>query len=380
MTLKFKLLTRPRIRKLDTNTTIQENGITFTRLQNGDGRYSINIMVDGERVHRALGKESEGVSRKDAEDFIQSVRSDARQGRLNLPTRRKLTLNFSKASENYIKRLQESDGKDVRMKATRLRLHLVPFFKNKPIAKLTNFDIDRYKKYRKQEGAAEATINRELAVLSHLYSKAVEWGWLKHKQIKIKKLEENGGRITYLTKEQIDRLVEEARIDGNPVVYPFVVIGLGTSMRRSEILSIKLEHIDLGRKMIRIPEAKAGAREQPITASLGVFLKSLIQNAEPGQIWLFPSEKSQTGHTVNLEKPWKRIVEAAGLDPKEVVRHTLRHTAITHLVQAGVDLPTVKRISGHKTLTMVERYSHQNGEHIQAAMDKLEQRYEASNQ
>jgi len=91
-------------------------------------------------------------------------------------------------------------------------------------------------------------------------------------------------------------------------------------------------------------------------------------------------EKSQTGHTVNLEKPWKRIVEAAGLDPKEVVRHTLRHTAITHLVQAGVDLPTVKRISGHKTLTMVERYSHQNGEHIQAAMDKLEQRYEASNQ
>jgi len=58
----------------------------------------------------------------------------------------------------------------------------------------------------------------------------------------------------------------------------------------------------------------------------------------------------------------------------EVVRHTLRHTAITHLVQAGVDLPTVKRISGHKTLAMVERYSHQSGEHNQAAMDKLEER------
>lgn len=43
--------------------------------------------------------------------------------------------------------------------------------------------------------------------------------------------------------------------------------------------------------------------------------------------------------------------------------------------QAGVDLPTVKRISGHKTLQMVERYSHQNGAHIQAEMDKLDQRY-----
>ncbi len=55
-------------------------------------------------------------------------------------------------------------------------------------------------------------------------------------------------------------------------------------------------------------------------------------------------------------------------------RHTLRHTAITHLVQAGVDLPTVKRISGHKTLAMVERYAHANGTNIQTAMDKLEGR------
>jgi site-specific recombinase XerD len=71
-------------------------------------------------------------------------------------------------------------------------------------------------------------------------------------------------------------------------------------------------------------------------------------------------------------------VLAADLDPAQVVRHTLRHTAITHLVQAGVDLPTVKRISGHKTLSMVERYSHQNGEHIKAAMDKLDARYRIS--
>ena len=67
---------------------------------------------------------------------------------------------------------------------------------------------------------------------------------------------------------------------------------------------------------------------------------------------------------------------AAGLDPKQIVRHTLRHTAITHLVHSGVDLPTVKRISGHKTLAMVERYSHANGAHIQAAMARLERKLE----
>jgi len=42
--------------------------------------------------------------------------------------------------------------------------------------------------------------------------------------------------------------------------------------------------------------------------------------------------------------------------------------------KVGVDLPTVKRISGHKDLSMVLRYSHQNGAHIQAAMDKLQER------
>jgi len=93
------------------------------------------------------------------------------------------------------------------------------------------------------------------------------------------------------------------------------------------------------------------------------------------KIWLFPASRSKTGHRVSIEKPWRRAVKVADLDVTQVVRHTLRHTSITHLVQAGVDLPTVKRISGHKDLSMVERYSHQNGERIRAAMDKLEDSY-----
>lgn len=118
------------------------------------------------------------------------------------------------------------------------------------------------------------------------------------------------------------------------------------------------------------------SRQQPVTAHLAEILTHYLRAAKPEQQWLFEAEKSITGHTVSIEKAFRRVVAAAGLNPKEVVRHTLRHTAITHLVQAGIDLPTVKRISGHRTLQMVERYSHQNGSHIEAAMDKLEQRYQ----
>lgn len=82
---------------------------------------------------------------------------------------------------------------------------------------------------------------------------------------KINRFSEGHGRITYLTVDQIARLVECAKADGNVQIYPFIVIGLETAMRKSEILSIRREDIDLQRRVVFIPKAKAGAREQPIT-------------------------------------------------------------------------------------------------------------------
>ena len=73
-----------------------------------------------------------------------------------------------------------------------------------------------------------------------------------------------------------------------------------------------------------------------------------------------------------MSKPFKRAVERAKLDPTHVTPHTMRHTAITTLVEAGIDLPTIQRISGHKTLAMVLRYAHVSGPHIDAAMAALD--------
>ena len=89
-----------------------------------------------------------------------------------------------------------------------------------------------------------------------------------------------------------------------------------------------------------------------MTTHLATFLESYIADLPAGTPWLFPSLAAQSGHTVEIRKPFRRVVRAAGLDPDEVVRHTLRHTAITHLVQAGVDLPTVKRISFMQRMTL----------------------------
>ena len=391
MAKTFIKLTRPAMRKLANGDKLNEHGITFARLANGDGVFTVNVMADGQRIHRVIGRESDGTTRTQAEEFIDKARQDAKTGRLNLPKGRKLALTFNDAAEKYLIKLAQEDGKDLQMKGYRFKMHLSPFFGDMPLNKVTSFDVERYKKQRGSEAVMRpngpgdkptygdntkpATINRELAALSHLLNKAVEWGWLDHKPATIKRLKEHSGRITYLTIEQIERFLKVAEGDQNRQIHPFIRIGLDTSMRKTEILSIRREHINLQQLVIYIPKAKAGAREQPITADLGEYLAAYVSTLRPGEQWLFPSPAAKDGRTVNLDKPFRRCVLGADLDVKQVVRHTLRHTAITHLVQAGVNLPTVKRISGHKNLSMVERCSHQNGSHIQSAMDKLSERY-----
>ena len=188
------------------------------------------------------------------------------------------------------------------------------------------------------------------------------------------KYREDSGRVEYLNVEEMHRLLETAKQDTNPQIWLFILIGLSTAMRKGEILAIRLEDIDFGQRLIHIPKAKAGSRAQPFPETLGIELKRYLRQHDIETGWLFPAEKSKSGHSTSIEKPFRRVVAAAGLDPQRIVRHTLRHTAISHLVQQGIDLPTVATISGHRSLQMVSRYSHQNTAHIQASLKKLEER------
>ena len=104
-------------------------------------------------------------------------------------------------------------------------------------------------------------------------------GWVSSKP-KIVRFKEDKGRIVYLTVNQARNLVECAKGDNNAQIYPFIVIGLSTGMRVSEILSIRKKYINLERRIIYIPKAKAGAREQPITIQLQDFLAGHVQELQ----------------------------------------------------------------------------------------------------
>lgn len=99
MARAFNKLTRPAMRSLRPGGSLTEHGINFERVANGDGVFSVNVMVDGSRIHRVIGRESEGVTRSQAEQFIEKARSEARAGRLSLPAGRKNHLSFAEAAK-----------------------------------------------------------------------------------------------------------------------------------------------------------------------------------------------------------------------------------------------------------------------------------------
>jgi len=157
-----------------------------------------------------IGRESEGVTRTQCEEFIERSKSEARAGRLSLSKGRKLALTFGAAADDYIKRLEGGAGKNIAIKGRQVRMYLKPFFGAMRLDAVTSFTVDRYKKKRIDAGAANGTINRELATLSHLFSMAVEWEWLDRRQCHLKMLKENPGRITALSEDQCAALTRAA--------------------------------------------------------------------------------------------------------------------------------------------------------------------------
>ncbi len=377
MSLKFTRLTRLEIKRLAAGASISEHGITATALKNGDIRYSVSIMVDGLRIHRTIGKASEGVTRQQAEDAIAALRTYAREERLNLPKSRKTHRMFEEAATAYLERLEQGTGKNLKAKRHQLAKHLTPAFRRHRADKITTHMVQSYVRDRLCMGAAQATVNRELATLSHLIKRMIEWKWIKAEDAPVvSKGAEPPKAITVLSDADAAALREAAIADQDGLLNLFVEFGMGTAMRHGEILRVRYDQINFDARRIYLERAKAGAREQPITSSLAAFIAAARDRATDKAGWVFPSQRKGEDATYRLSmaKQFKRAVERAGLSPQRVTPHIMRHTAITRLVQAGVDLPTIKKISGHKTMLMVMRYVHVHGTHIDKAISALDAR------
>jgi integrase len=362
-------LTRAAVRKLANGESLSKRGITAEKLP-GDVRYTVNIMVDGQRIHRVIGKESDGTTLTQCEQFISQARADARAGRLALPKGRKVPVVFNKAAVDYVVRLEQSGGRNLKAKNGHIKNHLVPFFRTKLLGALTSFDFERYRKHRRDAGASVATVNRELATLSHLLGRANEWGWIERITARPRLQGEGLGRVVRLSHDEYQRLLLAAQASDDPDVWLFIEIGYETGMRHGEILAMRWEAFDPDRRRWWIPRAKWGPRDQPLSERLTELLirERAMRSDRVG--WVFPTARrhSKLGHRTSMDEPFRRAVARAGLDPAQITPHALRHTLCSDHIEAGTDLPTLQKISGHRTLKALMRYVHISSPHIDAAL------------
>ncbi len=376
MALRFAKLDSRVLRALTSGERATEHGITAEKLANGDLRWSINIMVDGKRIHRVVGRASEGVTRGTAERLIEQLRTDARADRLSLPEGRKLHRSFAQAATDYIERMESSGGKDMKNKRRHLRQRLVPFLGRDRLDKITGYRLGQYRQHRINEGASDATINREMSTLSHLLNRAAskDWGWMKKDDLpEIPKEKEARKQIRILTIAQRQRLLKAAAEDQDGRAWLFVLFGLNASMRHSEIVRRRYDEVDFENCFIWIDKAKAGERQQPITPALRDALARQRKMETDPDGWIFPAARKtcKTPHRPDMREPFARIVKRAKLDPKLCTPHIMRHTAISALVMAKTDIPTIQKISGHKTPSQVLHYVHLFGQHVQDALGTL---------
>ncbi|MDM0076640.1 hypothetical protein QTH90_19685 [Variovorax sp. J2P1-59] len=95
-------------------------------------------------------------------------------------------------------------------------------------------------------------MNRELTTLSHLFTQAIEWGWITTAKPKMRRMKEGEGRIVYLTSEQAQAFLQAAKGSVNGQLYPFVLVALEASMRMSEVLAIRKVDINIAQRVIDV--------------------------------------------------------------------------------------------------------------------------------
>lgn len=362
------------IKTLAPGQSISSGGIEARRLKD-DTAYYCNLMVHGHRIRRLLGKRSEGLNLARAKQAVVQIKADQHDAEtlIKLTGRASRPLSFAEGASEYIERSKTTGGKNIAQKTQQLEDHLIPHLGVLKMCQVTSADVDGYSTSRKAAGAAAGTVCTELAVVKHMYTMLAEWDLIAARKFRVRMPRVSNARTVVMSPIQVEALIEAAKSDQDPYTYLFVVIGTSTGMRHREILRLRYDEVNYDTKRFFIPDAKAGSRQQPFGSKIIPALKhhqSMLGNPNG---WLFPN-RSAKGHRDLMATQFARTVARAGMDPKIVTPHIMRHTIITQLVQNGTALPAVMKISGHKSIKMLERYTHIGDQFVTDALDAVAQR------
>ena len=240
-------------------------------------------------------------------------------------------------------------------------------FGGKRLIDIAPATVERYKTLRMASTTmygrppTPATLNRELTCLKHMFNVARK-GLLNlpggnpsdNPVSNVKFLDAHNILDRVLTAEEFQRMVNFSP----EYLKPVLVCAYHTSMRKSEILELTWDRVDLKAGFVRLREADTKTSERriiPIGRELREVLQSLPLALDP-QGNRVPFVFTRKGQRIkSIREIFSRVCRDAGLT--DVVFHTFRHTATTNFRGAGMDSLTAMKITGHKTMAAFRRYN-----------------------
>jgi site-specific recombinase XerD len=158
-----------------------------------------------------------------------------------------------------------------------------------------------------------------------------------------------------LSQAEVARLIASAVDDRFAAL---LQIAYGCGLRISEVTRLRIGDIDAARRLLHIRGGKGGKdRLMPLSSVLLERLRNYWRKHRPSD-WLFPGQKRGCPLSIGQVQRLFRLTLAASGVAKKARMHTLRHSYATHLLEAGVDLPTLQRLLGHNQMSTTTLYIH----------------------
>ncbi len=336
------------VRKIGWPTTVK----TFRIKRDAEdwARRTEDEMVRGVYIQRS------GSERMTLQAALQRYLSDI------TPTKK---LSTQKAEHTKAKQLIKGLGK---YSMAALSAEVIAAYRDERLASLTN----------RGTPTSNNTVRLELALLSHLYTVAIqEWGLglTFNPVLNIRKPSPGEGRTRRLEAGEEMRLLRAVHDHSNPMLGWIVVIALETGMRSSEITSLKRSQVDMNRRVIRLNDTKNdGSRTVPLsrkaTEVFAAALENPVRTTETDLIFFGEPGKDGRRRPYAFTRAWSLVKAKLGM--KDLRFHDLRHEAVSRFVESGLSDQEVSAISGHKSMQMLKRYTHLRAEDLVDRLDRLQ--------
>ena len=218
----------------------------------------------------------------------------------------------------------------------------------------------------KGKGWSDATINRFFSFLRHVLMLAVKEGWISRNPVSGIRFFPESNRTRFLNEDELTRL---QNVMGS-ADWNLVAFAIETGLRQGEQFSLRWDQVDLENGVLTLPMPKGGkTRHVPLSRGAQQILRSL--ESFLSSAFVFPGLRGMD-HPLDARAFERRAYEPAlrkaGI--RGVCWYTLRHTAASRRIMAGVDLVTVKEIMGHRDIETTLRYAHLAPNHLKDGVNR----------